>query len=325
MLQPLGLAYLAAADVRNYLFDRGTLGTTRARIPVLSVGNLTVGGTGKTPLSAWIANELRRRGAAPAIVMRGYGGDETLVHRVLAPGTPVIVSSLRVSGVERAATELGCDVAVLDDAFQHRSIARDVDIVLLGAEETVRPRRGLPAGPWRERLENVKRATLAVITRKTATDKDLNTVMQLIVRYAPKLPVAVARLQPSDLVEVDSQGSLNGAGSAPFSAMQKESVLAIAAIGNGRAFVQQIERGSAAMSAALFRDHHAFSDAEIGLLARRARSVDRVVCTLKDAVKLASRWPKSAPPLWYVSQEVIIERGADVMNTQLDALLAARQ
>src|SRR5690348_7442624 len=128
-------------------------------LPTLSVGNVTVGGTGKTPVAAWIAAELIDRGARPAIVLRGYGDDEPLVHARLNPDVPVIVAPDRLEGIARAAAS-GADVAVLDDAFQHRRAQRTADIVLVSAERWTRTPRLLPAGPWRESLRALRRTSM---------------------------------------------------------------------------------------------------------------------------------------------------------------------
>src|SRR4051794_2017499 len=133
VLAPASSMYGAIVRMRAALYARGTLQVHSAAVPVLSVGNLSVGGTGKTPIAAWAAMQLRLLGAHPAIVLRGYGGDETLVHAALNPDVRVIADADRVRGVERAA-ELGADCVVLDDGFQHRRLSRTSDWVLVAAE-----------------------------------------------------------------------------------------------------------------------------------------------------------------------------------------------
>ena len=125
-LTPLSWIFSTAVAVKNVLYDIGLLRARKLALPAVSVGNLSVGGTGKTPVSAWVAAELARRGARPAIVLRGYGDDEVLVHRALNPGVPVIVDADRVRGAATAKAQ-GATVVVLDDAFQHRRAARDAD------------------------------------------------------------------------------------------------------------------------------------------------------------------------------------------------------
>jgi tetraacyldisaccharide 4'-kinase len=132
-LAPASLLYRGVIACRNRLYDTGRITSHPAPIPVISVGNLTVGGTGKTPFSAFLVKRLVPRGMTPAIVMRGYGDDEWLVHGRLNPGVLLYASPDRVAGIERAALA-GADVVVLDDAFQHRRARRDLDIVLVSGD-----------------------------------------------------------------------------------------------------------------------------------------------------------------------------------------------
>ena len=184
---------------RDILYDAGWLPALETPIPAVSVGNLTVGGTGKTPMAAWIARGLAARGAQPAVVLRGYGDDEPLVHRALNPDIPVIVGADRVAAVAQAAAA-GATVAVLDDAFQHRRVQRLADIVLISADRWTGDVRLLPAGPWREPLESVRRATLVVVTRKAASDLRVGEVHEQLARIAPAIPRVSVRLAPGDLV-----------------------------------------------------------------------------------------------------------------------------
>jgi tetraacyldisaccharide 4'-kinase len=132
-LIPAERVFGGLVGARDILYDAGWLPARATPIPAVSVGNLTVGGTGKTPMAAWIARGLAARGARPAIVLRGYGDDEPLVHRVLNPEIPVVIGADRVDAVGRAAAG-GATVAVLDDAFQHRRVQRAADIVLVSAD-----------------------------------------------------------------------------------------------------------------------------------------------------------------------------------------------
>src|SRR3954466_9930436 len=132
-LGPPELLYRASIGVREVLYDSGVFTAQQPALPAVSIGNVTVGGTGKTPIAAWIAQELIDRGARPGIVLRGYGDDEPLVHARLNPSVPVIVAADRVSGIANARAA-GATVAVLDDAFQHRQVSRDVDFVLVSAD-----------------------------------------------------------------------------------------------------------------------------------------------------------------------------------------------
>jgi tetraacyldisaccharide 4'-kinase len=303
---------------RDILYDAGWLPALETPIPAVSVGNLTVGGTGKTPMAAWIARGLVARGARPAVVLRGYGDDEPLVHRALNPDVPVIVGADRVAAVGRAAAA-GATVAVLDDAFQHRRVQRLADIVLISADRWTGDIRLLPAGPWREPLESVRRATLVVVTRKAASDLRVGEVHEELARIAPAIPRVSVRLAPGDLVRADGSGETR-----PIESVAGAAVRAILSIADPRAFVQQMQAQGATVDARIFPDHHAFAPGEVEGLAAGLTSNAIVICTLKDAVKLGPLWPRLAPPLWYVSQQVMVERGVGGLERVLDDVVRVR-
>jgi len=297
-----------------------TVGARRARgaghtaVPTVSVGNLTVGGTGKTPLAAWFAAALRERGFKPALLLRGYGDDEPMVHERLNPDVPVLVDAARRRSGKRALAQ-GATALVMDDAFQHRRMPRDLDVVLLSADDWDGRVRLLPAGPFREPLSALRRAHLAVVTRKAATREQAAAVVAEVRRVCPRIPVAVAHLAPGRLVEW--RGGLSEAASA----LNGQQILAVSGIGSPGPFVAQLRSAGADVQDVTFGDHHAFSDADVEMLASRAAGVARVVCTLKDAVKLGPRWPRNAPGLWYLSQTVVWEAGAEGVVTLLDRLV----
>ncbi|MDE3152989.1 MAG: tetraacyldisaccharide 4'-kinase [Gemmatimonadota bacterium] len=313
-LWPAAAAYRAATALRNRRYDRGASAVERGPIPAVAVGNLTVGGTGKTPVAAWLAAELAARGARPAIVLRGYGADEPLVHERLNPGVPVVVSPDRVAGVLRAAS-LGATAAVLDDAFQHRRAARVADLVLISAERGLTGARLLPAGPYRELPAALRRATLVVVTRKTASAEHAEAVLRDAERYAGK-PGAVMSLLPGALIPVA------GGDPVPLGALAGRTVLLATGVGEPDLVASQLSAAGAEVRLRAFADHHAFTDAELAALAGEARGAEYAVCTLKDAVKIGARWPGPAP-LWYVSQTVTVERGAALLEAVFASMLAA--
>ena len=317
-LAPASWLYGAGVAAAARKFGRDTGSVHASAVPVLSIGNITAGGTGKTPLAAWAAGACLSRGAKPAIVMRGYGGDEPIVHARLNPGVPVVVDVDRVRGVRRARTD-GADCAILDDGFQHRRIARVSDWVLLGADRWREDLRLLPAGPLREPIDAMARATVAVVTRKNASLGKAEEIASRLRARFPRIRTAVCHFAPSALEDMRTGNRL------PVAWMRGRSIAATAAIADPDAFFTQLRDLGADVQEHPFRDHHAFTDAEIGILVRAADRGDGLLCTLKDAVKLAPRWPDGAAPLLYVSQIVIIERGANVLDDELEAVLAARQ
>ncbi len=311
VLAPLEGLYRGVVAVRGALYNTGTIPVVRSPIPVVSVGNLTVGGTGKTPVSAWIAEKLVSQGISPFIVMRGYGGDEPMVHSRTNPGVPVIVAVDRSEGIAQAAKS-GADVAVLDDAFQHRRAARDVDLVLVSADIWSNRTRMLPAGPFREPMSALRRASAVIITRKTATDDQVMSVRRLVAREATGVPIVVLRLELSELIrETPPSGSM------PAGMLRGMKALAVAAIGNPGAFFRQLEAEGALVDSMTYPDHHRFTAGDVAELTARSVGRDLVVCTLKDAVKLGPMWPAGSIPLWYVSLAVRVESG----EAAIDALM----
>jgi len=315
LLTPAELLYRAVVASRAALYDRGLFRAEQFSIPVLSVGNLSVGGTGKTPVAAWFARKLSEKGVKPGIVLRGYGGDEPLVHERLNVGVPVIVAADRVRGIREAIAQ-GVDVVVLDDAFQHRRAARDADVVLVNADVWTGAPRLLPAGPWREPLRSARRANLVIITRKTADKSSVEHVRRALSAFAPRVPVVVAHLAPGDLRSTATGQTL------PLHALQGSDLTAIAAIAHPDSFFRQLTELGAIVRPHSFSDHHTFTRAEARRLAAQASNSDFVVCTLKDAVKLESLWPAEAGSLWYVSQRLRIEDGQEHIEWLLDDLVA---
>jgi len=318
VLSPASWLYASVVRIRNRRYSADGSAVHASAIPALSLGNITVGGTGKTPVAAWVAARLRERGGHPAIVMRGYGNDEPLVHERLNPDVQVVVDADRVRGAERARTA-GADCVILDDAFQHRRIGRVADWVLVSAEQWRDDLRLLPAGPLREPLSALGRADVIIVTRKSASLADANAlVSKLAVRF-PRAGVAVCHLALDVLVN-----ALTGE-RRPLNWLAQKHVVAAAAVGEPNAFFAQLRALGARVEERPFRDHHAFEGADARALADAAGRRDALVCTLKDVVKLAPLWTPAAAPLWYVSQIAVVERGGSLLDHGLEAVLAARQ
>ncbi len=314
LLAPASLLFGIAVRVRNVLYDAEVLQTHRSLLRTISIGNLSVGGTGKTPVAAYFVRRLVERGATPALLIRGYGRDEAEVHRQLNPGTPVIVSADRYVAAQMAAHDYGCNVVVMDDGFQHRSMARDIDVVIVSADSFARSHRMLPAGPLREGLWALRRATHIIITRKAADDAAVAAVREIVLGVAPDLPHATVSLRPHSLRS-------DGSDDLDLNSLMGKSVLMIAAIGDPESFRLQLASLGAKVTAAVFADHHEFRASEVEKLASAAADHDVALCTLKDAVKILPFWPRATIPLWYVSQSVEVEQGAGTIDQMLDALV----
>lgn len=300
-LKVLSLLYGGVTRARNALYNRGRLRSYTSALPVISIGNLTAGGNGKTPLCLYLVEELRSRGLKPVILSRGYGGKRKgpyLVKTDDAPGdvgdepllmartsgVPVVISRSRSHGAQMIEREKLGNVVVLDDGFQHRALARDLDIISMfaGSEDAVDAfveGELLPLGRFREdRDAGLQRAGLFVVSYRSVVPfgQEMPAVDPRILSLVPS-GVTVFRAA-YDFLEVRSLQS--------GSAISPRTVHAFAGIANPQGFFDSLGRvGYVVEERHEFPDHYAFSEAEL------ARLVDAYpgtlfVCTEKDAVKI---------------------------------------
>jgi tetraacyldisaccharide 4'-kinase len=298
---------------REMAYRNGWLATRDLPLPSVAIGNLTVGGSGKTPIAIWTAQHYVSRGLVPGILLRGYGADETLVHQHAVPEARVIADPDRAAGAERALAR-GAQVLVLDDAFQRLDVRRDLNIAVVSAETTRAVRWPLPAGPWREGLGALERADAVVVTRKRAT---LEAALMLAAELQRRVkgPVAIAHL---GLTYVE--GMVSGIRH-PASSLAGKRVVAASGIADPDAFVAQTKATGAAVQVATWKDHHEYRDEDVAWLAHAARRADHVVITQKDAVKLRNRWPASVPEPLVAMLDLEWEEGGDSIAAALDAVV----
>jgi len=310
---PASGLWRGAMAVRELAYRRGWLGVHDLPLPSVAVGNLTVGGSGKTPIAIWVARYYVSRGLIPGILLRGYGGDEVLVHQHAVPEARVVADPDRAVGAERALAR-GAEVLVLDDAYQRLDVRRDLNLAVVSAETTRAVRWSLPAGPWREGLHALDRADAVVITRKRATpEAALALAADLEGRVAG--PVAIAHLGLRYL-----EGMVSGTRQ-PASALAGKRVVAASGIADPDAFVAQTKATGAAVQVATWKDHHDYRDEDVAWLAHAARRADHVVITQKDAVKLRNRWPNSVPEPLVAMLDLEWEEGGDSIAAALDAVV----
>lgn len=312
LLWPAEVVFRAGVAMRNRTYEAGLLRVEEPAIPVISVGNLAVGGAGKTPFSAWVAARLQGWGHRPAMVLRGYGEDEILVHHELNPGVPVFAAARRADGVREAASA-GSDVAVLDDAFQHRRLARDLDLVLVAADGWGENFLLLPRGPWREGIEGVRRADLVIVTRKAAPEAAVREVEDALAARIGRDRIVRCSITPTRLLRVAAGSGIREVG--PPSVLADRGVLAVTSLADPRSFVRHLTAEGVGVELAAFPDHHEFTADEAAGLARRAGNRP-LVMTRKEAVKLERMLPQGTEA-WMLDQEVRIERGADALDQAL--------
>ncbi len=301
LLRILSLPYEAAIRVRNRLYDRGGLPRIRIDRPVVSVGNVTVGGTGKTPFVMLVAKLLLEAGHRPAILSRGFGGrparpvlvvsdgdrvlagpeaagDEPVLMARTLPTVPVLTGPDRAKTGTAAIDRFGASVLVLDDAFQHRRLARDLDIVLTDIRLPFGNGFLLPAGPLREPAGSLDRAQIVVRTGSEAE-----------VRRAPAVASELRGYRrPCALVRGD------GRERHPATALSGKQVLAFAGLGRPDDFRKTLRGLGAEVKVFLpFADHCPYRGADVEAISGKAAAaaVDLIVTTEKDAVRLG-RYPE---------------------------------
>jgi tetraacyldisaccharide 4'-kinase len=281
---PAELAFRAGSAVRNRAYDKGTFRVHSLPVPVVSVGNLVVGGTGKTPVSSWLAKELVDTGHRPAILARGYGRDEIELHRKWTPNVPVRADRDRVRAGTQAIDD-GADVLVLDDGFQHRRLARDLDLVLVAAEQTF-PGRLLPAGPYREPPEALRRAHAVLVTHRVGDSARAHALVSRIEEAFPQLLVGTLHLAASGWQDLEGVARSTPEGG----------LLAVTSVARPDDFERLVADMTGARPVSLaFPDHYEFSSKDVDLIRKRAGE-RAIVTTEKDAVKLV-RFADSLPPV----------------------------
>ena len=281
LLAPAELPFRVAVDIRNGWYERRPVPSTP--IPVVSVGNLTVGGTGKTPVVRWLGEWLRRAGTRTAIVTRGYGQDEVALYRRWFGADAVFAGRDRRECV-RAAADGGFAAAVLDDGFQHRRLARALDILLVAVEDPLAIRM-LPRGPYREALGAARRATFVLLTHRTSRHRRAAAWREKLSTEAPDVPLLDVEIR------MGGWSDLSGAPAPP----PEGDIMAVCAIARPGPFLSGLDAllPGAHVEHLAYADHHDYTDRDVSTLLRRLG--DRtVVCTAKDAVKLAS-FPELAP------------------------------
>jgi len=313
-LLPPATLYRCVMALRARAYASQLLPTATPEVPTIAVGNLTVGGSGKTPLASWIAEYYVAKGLIPGIVLRGVGGDEGDVHRERVPQAVVVEDADRLAGA-RAAVARGATVVVLDDAFQRLNVGRDLNIAVVSAESSRAAPWTLPAGPWREGWTALRRADVVIVTRKRASRSAARRVAERVARTT-HAPVAVARL-----AIVGFRGLLTGA-RYKHREVDGARLLVSAGIADPDAFAAQCRRLGGNVDLLAFPDHHGFDDRDLMRLRGAARNVDYVVVTEKDAVKLRRLWPETAAEPLVACLEVIWEFGRERVETALDAATA---
>ncbi len=336
LLLPLSMVYGLLVRIRNILYFLGWASGKSLPCAVVSVGNLTVGGTGKTPTTLWLAQELRRAGYRVGILSRGYkrSGKGPVILRpgfaksflsqeesLTAGDEPAMMARLfgqRV-GVGRRRHQVGqqllqdgeADVVLLDDGFQHRQLKRDIDLLLLGADSS-----GwlLPAGPFREPASALRRADYCLVTG--AREK-----WTRLLRRRPAETVFFGSLEAKALFGLEGEHWKDY----PLSMLDRSKILTVSAIANPAPFYRMIHSWEGEIVDSMeFPDHHLYSASDWQRINRAARNVDLIVTTEKDILKLA-RFPFAREKLLALRVEMVVENGGSLVRAVAQAIDAKRR
>lgn len=311
ILSPLGWLYSGIAEVRNAMYDRGVLESHPLGARTISVGNITTGGTGKTPLVVSIAEMLAGRGEKVCVLTRGYGrenpkervlvsdstelladaktgGDEPVeMARFLIGKAVVVADADRVAAAKWVRENFGITVFILDDGFQHRRARRDVDIVCIDATDPFGNGRVLPAGRLREPLSRLSRANAFVLTRSDLAD-EIESIKSTVRKYNPGARIFEAKTCIAGFVGLDKflAGSIIlGAEPVP------EKLYAFCGLGNSESFFESLRRAGVGLAGVhKFGDHYEYTQNDIETIESEAEwaGASGLVTTAKDAVKLGS-------------------------------------
>ena len=350
------IGYSLIVRLRNFMYSKGLLKVHHVDAAVLCVGNITVGGTGKTPLVVWLCNLLTQNYKC-AILTRGYKAtvqenkdfkDEIAILVESCPGVKVIVNPNRVAGASEAINKYATKILIMDDGFQHRRLARDLDIIAIDATQPFGFGKLLPAGLLREPVSSLKRAGAVVVTRcDQVTDAELDELERklrainpgIIIARATHTPVSVEYPEPTvipakagiqkDSKKMDSCLRRND----KVEQLRGKKVFAFCGIGNPDAFLNTIKDLEAELAGSMvFDDHCDYTDACLTEIKKQAKElgVDLILTTQKDWTKIISKLEsqnsasQSYLPFAYLAIEIKFLTGEDKLTALINDTLAGK-
>lgn len=337
---------------RNDYFDKNADNIDvvyKAKVPVISVGNITAGGTGKTPFVTYISRYFLQKGLKPAVLLRGYkakdnsksqivsdgekilllpeeSGDEAYLLAKSLPNVAIIIGRNRSQSAKLATDNLKVDVIIVDDAFQHRKLRRDIDLVLVDSTNPFGYGNVIPAGLLREPLEGFKRASFIALTKTDQVlDEDIVKIKNKIKKYAPNVTIASSIHKPAKLQYIEDweKGDLQ-------LAKNIQKVLAVSAIGNPASFKNTLEQASLEVKNKIsYRDHHAYTVDDMLKIQEEAKkiAVDAIAITEKDAVKIAPLIANMEKEIPFVVLPITIEvkEQVDEFHQLLDSCIVKKE
>ncbi len=326
--------YSAVIWLRNLLYSRGLLKTHFVSVPVISIGNITTGGTGKTPLVIWLYRFLNQKELRCAILTRGYKAtqnlklktqnytDEIALITESCPQAKVIVNPDRIAGAIEAVNKLDANVLILDDGFQHRRLARDLDIVAIDATCPFGYGKMLPAGLLREPLGSLKRADAIVLTRCDQTSEaQLSRIEEKLRLINPDLIIARSIHNPTCAKTVNGE-------EIAFDTLKGKKIFGFCGIGNPEAFFSTIKKLKANLiDSEVYNDHYCYTGVDMTDICQKGRDLqaDYILTTQKDWTKIASLpLPPKGIPFAYLTIELKFTAGQDNLKHLIENALTGK-
>lgn len=323
----LSLIYGQVTRLRNRGYDQQESKSTDVGVPVVSVGNITMGGAGKTPLVVFIAQQVVASGKKPVVLLRGYmpgdrssvESDEALMIQRKVPEAKVIVGADRVATAQSYLKEGQCDVFILDDAFQHRKIKRQLDIVAIDTLQLFGNECVIPRGILREPLTGLQRADLFVLTRSDLSARKTAAAVDRCDTLFPKQPLITSVHQAQNLVELGSKEKQD------LSSVSGKTVIAFSGLGNPAGFQGTLKQlGVEVAEHIAYEDHYAYQAVDLHVIKEKAalHKTQTVLTTMKDAVKIEP-YLKEVPELHilYVDVEIEIVDGQEEFFNRIRSVL----
>ena len=338
LLMPLCGLYSAIVFIRNYCYNVGVFKQKKLPCVVISIGNIVVGGTGKTPTVAAIAKLMQRTGSNVAVLLRGYKrqsaekmlivsdgknrlcsreecGDEAYMLTHQLSDIAIIIGKRRYLTGETAIDQFDCNVVILDDGFQHRQLARDLDILTIDATLPYGLGSLLPIGTLREPVSSIKRADIIILTRTDVTGIDIEQLKTELNQFAPTTPILESIHKPTSLYQLNRTDDTS---TIPLNNLSGKRLLAVCGIGNPKAFAATLERHNPDKVELLaFPDHHVYTESDLQTIEHEMKRCEAewIVTTQKDEQKLASL--NTDLPIFVLAIELVITEGEKVLLEKL--------
>lgn len=350
ILRVFSVLYEIGVRIKLSCYTKGLLARTKLNCCVISIGNITVGGTGKTPTAQKVAVMIQKMGYRVVILNRGYrshwqesigvvsdgkkiymtayeAGDEAYLMAKTLPGIPVVIGKERAVTGKFAVEKLDAEVIILDDGYQHWQLDRDLDVVLVDTLNMFGNGSILPRGTLREPLENLDRAGLFLLTKcDQSSSISRDTLCDTLHKYAPTAPIIESMHKPCNFVEIADWYKNDMTQALPLDALKGQSVMAFSAIGNPASFEQTLTTEGLKIEEAIrYPDHHDYGMVEMQYIMDRAvnKGVKALVTTGKDAVKIPTEfiYLHREVPLYILNMEIQLTSGEDAFKETINAAI----